>query len=207
MLLRGDGGFRHRFAFVHLGQALIVIIYNSVVIATFFIDFQEAFENHNLPSSAQLDLTIGTAKINGCAFHSGGRHLTGDGPFVDQVIQLALIRLGHFDVVRAAHHICGADTFVRFLRVLGFVFVHPRRRRDKIFAELGLDRRAGFVNRFGCHVDAVGPHVGDETRFIETLSGVHGLPCAHAKLAAGFLLQGRCHERGRGVAACRFGLS
>ena len=72
---------------------------------------------------------------------------------------------------------------MRFLRILRLVFVHARTGRQVFFAELFLDRVTRRHDCLGRHVDAVGTHVGDQTRFIQTLGRAHRLASTHAELA------------------------
>ena len=89
---------------------------------------------------------------------------------------------------------------MRFLRILGLVLVHARAVGHVCGAEAALDLIARGHHRLGGHVDAVGPHVGDVAGLIQTLRRTHALLGPHAELAAGFLLQGRCHEGRIGIA-------
>ena len=108
--------------------------------------------------------------------------------------------------VRCLGHVGRADTFVRFLRVLGLVLVDAWLGRDVVPAVPGGDGIARPGHGFGRHVDTVGPHVGDMSGFIQALRRRHAGLGAHAEFAAGFLLQGRGHEGRAGVAAGRLGL-
>ena len=89
---------------------------------------------------------------------------------------------------------------MRFLRILGLVLVHARAVGHISRAEAILDRIAGGHHGFGRHVDAIGPHIGDMPRLIQTLRRRHAGLGAHAELAAGLLLQGGGHEGRIGVA-------
>ena len=113
-----------RLAFGDLGQA--GIFFGAVIITAFFIDLHEAVKQHHLTGGAQADLAIVAGNINGGAFQPGRFHLAGQRALPDQIIELALIGVGDFQRGGIAGHIRGADTFVGFLRVFGFVFVHAR---------------------------------------------------------------------------------
>ena len=79
---------------------------------------------------------------------------------------------------------------MRLLGVFGLVLIHPRRFWQEVLAKSRADCIAGGHHRLGGHVDPVCSHVGDMPRLIEALSRAHGLARAHAKFAAGLLLQG-----------------
>ena len=93
-----------------------------------------------------------------------------------------------------------------FLSVFGFVLIDARLFRDVFVAITIGNRTARHLDRFRRHVDAIGSHVGDVTRFIKALGGAHGLTRAHAELAAGLLLQGGGHEGCGRIARRGFGL-
>ncbi len=203
MLLGRDAFLVGHFALHDLRQAAFVFVF---VVAAFFVNLQKAIEQHDLPGRAQAHLTICAGDINRGAFHAGGGHLAGDGALPDQIIQAALVHLGGAQLFGSEPHVGGADTFMRFLRVLGLVFVHARAVRQIGGPEAALDFIARSHHRLGCHVDAIGPHIGDVPRLVQTLCGVHALLGPHAELAAGLLLQRRCHEGRIGVAAGGFRL-
>ena len=186
-------------ALFDLRQTLVVFV--RAVVAAFLVDTQEAVEQHDLTVGTQHDLPILAANIHGRAFHPRRFHLAGQRALPDQIIQLALIGILDLCLRCVDHHIRRADTFVRLLRVLRLVFVDAGVLRDVIVAKLRLDRVARTGHRFWCHVDAVGPHIRDESGLIQALCNAHALLCAHAEFTASFLLQGRGHEGWAGVAA------
>ena len=198
-VVEGVGDQTRGLALGDRGQAGAVL--SVVVVATLVIDAQEAVEQHHLAGGAQADLVVGAGDLDRGPLHPGGLHLAGDGPLPDQVVQLALIVRGDLQLVRRQHHVGRPDALMRLLRVLGLVLVHARRFRQVLVAELGLDRVAGGHHGLGGHVDAVGPHVGDQPGLVQALRRRHAGLGAHAHLAAGLLLQGRGHEGRPGVAA------
>ena len=206
MLFGGDAAFLGLVALVDLGQAVVVVIIRCGIVAAFLVDLEEPIEEHDLAGGAQADLLIGTFDLDRGAFEAGGGHLAGERALPDQVIELALVGVGNLDLAGVARHVGGPDALVRFLRVLGLVLVHARAVGDVFGAVAILDGIAGGVHGLGGHVDAVGPHVGDEAGLVEPLRRAHGLAGAHAELAAGLLLQGGGHEGGRGVARGGLGL-
>ena len=176
-------------------------VFAVVVVAALVIDPQESVELHHLTRGAQAHLPVGAGDLDRGALHPGGLHLAGDGAFPDQVIQLALIVGGDLQLVGRQHHVGRPDAFMRLLRVLGLVLVHARALGQVGLAEAGPDRVTGGHHRLGGHVDAVGPHIGDQPSLIEALGCRHAGLGAHAQLAAGLLLQGRGHERRPRIAA------
>ena len=89
MLFRIDLGLGGLLALVDLRQALVVVI--DDIVAAFFVDPQEAVEQHDLAGGAQADLAVLAADLDRGAFHPGAFHLAGQGAFPDQVVKLALI--------------------------------------------------------------------------------------------------------------------
>ena len=199
MLFGCDGPLVHLVALIDLGQALVVLVHH--IVTAFLIDPQETVELHDLTGGAQADLFILAADLYRRALQPGAFHLTGQRALPDQIIQLALVRFGQFQRGGILGHVRGPDTFVRFLGVLGLVFIDTRGRWHVFRAKPVLDRIAGHRHRLGGHVDTVGPHISNVTGLIQTLGGAHGLARTHAEFAAGFLLQGRRHERGGRVPA------
>ena len=179
------GGYR--IARHDLRQAAFVFIF---VVAAFFINLQKPVKHHNLTRGAQTNLTIGRGHFNRRAFHPGGSHLAGNRAFPDQFIQFALIGFGQAQIIRCRRHISRADTFMRLLRILGLVFVDARRIGHIGRTEPALDLVTRLCHRFGGHINAVGPHIGDVARLIQPLCRRHARFGPHAKFAAGLLLQG-----------------
>ncbi len=79
---------------------------------------------------------------------------------------------------------------MRFLCILGLVFINARAGGHEIRAIAFADGIARGGYGFWGHIDAVCAHIGDISGLIKALGRAHGLPCAHAKFAAGLLLQG-----------------
>ena len=204
MLFGGDGSFCQGFRGHDLRQALVVFIDNLV--APLFVDLQKPVKQHNLARRAQPNLPILAANFYGGPLHPGGFHLAGDGALPNKVIQAALVGIGQFQRAGVFIHVCGADTFMRFLGIFCLVFIHARALGHVFGPEAGGNCAAGGSHGFGGHVDAIGAHIGDMACLVEALGGVHALACAHAEFAAGFLLQGRGHEWRRWVAAGGLGL-
>ena len=96
---------------------------------------------------------------------------------------------------------------MRFLRILRLVLIVAWALRYIFRAKTILHRVPCGGDRFGGHIDPVGPHIGNVPGLVEALCRAHRLACAHAELSAGLLLQGGRHERRAGVAAGRFGFN
>ena len=58
---------------------------------------------------------------------------------------------------------------MRFLRVLGLVFINARRVWHIGRPEPPLDFIARLGHSLGRHINTVGPHIGDVARFIKAL--------------------------------------
>ena len=103
---------------------------------------------------------------------------------------------------------------MRFLGILGLGRVLARHRRQIGLAERLEDRVAGGGDGFAGHLNAVGPHIGDEAdglaadldAFIEALGDLHGSRRGEAELARGLLLQRRGAEGRVGMALDRLAL-
>ena len=91
------------------------------------------------------------------------------------------------------------------LCVLGLVFIDARAGGHVVLAEFRSNRVTRGCHGFWCHVDAIGPHVGDQASLIQPLGGVHCHPRTKPEFTAGFLLQSRRHEGGGRVAVGGFG--
>ena len=97
---------------------------------------------------------------------------------------------------------------MRFLGVLRLGRIETRLFRQHIglAAIIAGDHVAYGGHGFAGDLHAVGPHIGDVAIFIQVLRHPHGVAGAEAQPARCFLLQGRCGERRRRVAAHRLGL-
>ncbi len=187
MLLGCDSQLLGLLALRELGQAAFVIV--TTIVTALFVDGDKPVEENDLTGGPQDHLLVVAGDIDRRPLKPRGGHLARDGAFIDQIVELALVGIGRPQLFRRQAHICGPDTLVGFLRVLGLVLVHPRACGQVITAEPILDRIPRGHDRLGGHVDPVGAHIGDVARLIEALGGRHGLARAHAEFAAGFLLE------------------
>ena len=135
-------------------------------------------------------------------FEPRGRHLASQCAVVDQFIQARVIA----GCATRAVEIGRPDRLVRFLRILDLALILPRLVGHEARIVATGNRLPRGADRFGRHVDAVGPHVGDEAVFVETLSHTHRVAGREAELARGLLLQRRGCERRRRVSGERLGL-
>ena len=94
---------------------------------------------------------------------------------------------------------------MRFLRILGLVFIQARLIGHIACAKACLNRAARCRHRFGGHVNAIGAHIGDMPCLIQALRRRHAGLGPHAKLAGCFLLQGAGHKGRVRVARCGLG--
>ena len=184
-------------------QALFILIIRAVI-AAFLINLDEAVEGQNRTGCTQLGRACVHVDIDADLVKNRSRHLTGDGPLPDQRVEPQLILIEHVgNVVRLAREQGWADGLVGLLRVLGLGFIEAR-----VFGHVGRavvagDQVPGAIQRFLGQLNAVGPHVGDQTHglaadfhaFVEFLRHAHGVGGGEPELAAGFLLQGRSGER------------
>ena len=140
----------------------------------------------NTPLGAQLEIT--SADLNTGRQILGRRHLTGHELTPDQLIQALGITLHTLQISLLELDVGGANRFVRFLRAF-LTAVRVRLLWQVILTK-------GFFNIVARHADGidrkigrVGTHVGDITRFIQTLGHHHGLLHTEAQARTGSLLQ------------------
>ncbi len=135
-------------------------------------------------------------------------HLRRDGAVPDHLVDPGLHRpdLGSDFGGRAEAVACWADGLVGLLRVLDLLGVRARGVRHELGAESLGDGGAGGGERGLRQRRAVGSHVGDVALLVERLRGAHRLGRRQPQLAAGFLLEGRGHERRRGTTTVGAGL-
>ena len=193
MLLGVDRVLFSLLALGQLRQTLVVIICGTVILA-FFVDGNESIKHHDLTISAQHNLFISAGDIHDSTLQTGGGHLACHGAFVDQIIKLALVCIRNFRVFSADSHIGGANALMCFLRVLRFILIHARLVGKICLTKSALYRITCAGHRFRGHINAVCPHIGDQPGLIQALRDTHRLFGPHAKLAACFLLQCRCHK-------------
>ncbi len=198
-----------RCAAIAAGQArqagFIVLVVRRLLVAGFAVQHQESRRDHHLAGGAQAVAAIIIIEIDAGALQPGAGHLAGDGAVPDQRIEFLRIRIRP---ARPAREIRRADGFVRLLGVLGLGGIEPR-----LFGQhIGLgsiilrDQIAHGGHGFAGNLHAIGAHVGDAAIFIQALRDAHRVAGVEAQPARSLLLQGRCGERRRGVAADWLGL-
>ena len=171
-------------------------------VGALFVGGEESAEGDDGAAGAEAGVVSAVeigADLDRRSLSLGVGHLAGHGALPDQVVEAELLTaelLGHLR--RSAEGVTGrTDRLVGLLRGLLLARVLTWGLRDEfgtvefghLFASGG-DRLPG--QRRG-----VRTHIGDVAVLVERLRRAHGLTCAHAQLAAGFLLQGRGGERGR----------
>ena len=146
--------------------------------------------------TGEVDVPAGRAKLR---VFRGNRHrlklqprfghLRGDGPFPDQGIEVFLAAL-EIQFVRGFHiGACGTNRFVGFLRVFRFRRVLPGGLAEVLVSVPFLHAAAGRADGFAGKMHAVGPHVGDDSLFVQPLCDLHRLPGRQSQFAVRFLLQ------------------
>jgi hypothetical protein len=137
------------------------------------------------------------------------RHLTGNEPLPDQVVQAELVRIEEgADLLRVALSRRRTDRLVRFLSQTAPGAVDTRSYRNQLRTVLRGDHSPRLGNRRLRDGDRVGPHIRDQAdalaavdrdALVELLRDGHRPPGREAELSSGFLLQGRGNERARWV--------
>ena len=164
-----------------------------LVFGRFGIQFQETVEQHGLARSDETLLRIADLDIDHRPFGLGRRHLRGDRPFPDQIVQPFFGRSG---VDHGLIHVRRADRFVRFLCSFRFGFIVADFRI--FFTEKLDDLRFRRSDRLSGQVHRIGTHISDIPRLVQPLRYRHRLAHRHTEFAPGFLLQrGRGERRGR----------
>ena len=136
------------------------------------------------------------------------RHLRGDEPLPDQLVEPVLVRLQiRLQLLRTASHVGGPDGFVGALHPRGLLRLVGVGRLRQVRFGVALPnevshRRDGRVR----HLRRVGSHVGDETdrpiltdflALVEILRRAHGAAGGEAELLGRLLLQRAGGERAR----------
>lgn len=198
-----------------LGQATIFLVFRIVVLLV-GVCGDETVEPNDRTDGTQLRgaRSIDRLDLGGGALDFGRLHLAGDGALPDQLIEPHLVGIEILpDRCRGAHEIRRADRFVRFLGVLGFGRILARLFRQVFRTEFLGNGIACGVDCLGCHLHAVGSHIGDQTgglaadlhAFIEALRHLHGAAGREAETRRGGLLQRRGGEGRAGIALGRLG--
>ena len=139
---------------------------------------------------------------------SGLRHLRGDGPLPDEVVQPQLVAVeGRRHALGGTQHGGGPDRFVRLLGVPRTRLVPAVLRQRVRGAVLGLHELGDLEEGRVGDVHRVGPHIGDQPdgsltgqrdAFVQPLGDRHRLARGVAELPRGLLLQRGRRERGCG---------
>src|SRR6185437_15127872 len=197
MLLRPDGLANHRLALGHRRQAAACALLLVGVVAILVVELEEAVELDDRAGGAQHDPPIAGGDIDRDLIEDRRFHLARHGAFPDQLVEaelIALERAAHR--LRAGEEVGRADRLVGLLRVLDLVLVDARARRRVLAAVVAGYELLGGDQRIVREVDAVGPHIGDETdrlatyidALVEALGERHRPAGAEAELARGLLL-------------------
>ena len=200
MLLGADLLLGRRVAFGQARQQLGIIV--VAVVAAFFVEREEAGEDHHLSGRAQRMATAAVDHVDRRALQPGARHLARQRPLEDQVVEPRMIARARLVAAKLGR----ADRFMRFLRILRLGLILAR-LFGQVSAVIAVrDRLARGGNGAAVHLHAVGSHIGDRAILIELLRDPHRVAGRKTELAGGFLLQRRCGEGRRGIAGERLGL-
>ena len=208
MLFRHDGGARHGLALADVGQDAFGLVV-AVFVASFLVKAEETVECHHRAGGAQLGAPVRRGHVNGHLVEHRVRHLAGHGAFPDEVVKPRLVLVqARLEIAWPAGDVGGADGLVRLLGVLGLGFVDARRIGHVGRAVGGIDLAPAGGDGLAGHLDAVGPHIGDQAdgfaadvdALVKPLGDLHGVLGAEVQLARRFLLQRRRGERRRRVA-------
>ena len=185
----------------------------GVFLARLLIDGEPAGEPLHLPDRAEERLA--RDDVHRRHVELGGRHLAGDEPVPDELVEVELVRLEvRADPFGREVETRRADRFVGVLRRLALAEV-ARRLRQVVGAERLPDVLAHRVERLGGDARRVGTHVGDEAdraelaevlSFVEPLREAHRAGHREAEAARGLLLQLAGRERRGRVPAAPLGL-
>ena len=137
-------------------------------------------------------------------------HLRGDRALPDHRVEAELVRLQEpLHAIGRARHVGRPDRLVGLLRALRPRLVVTRLVECVGNAEFAHDDVPGLLQRALGDVQRVGPHIRDEANgsarahrdaFVQLLREDHRALHRVAELPRRLLLEGRCRERGRGVA-------
>ena len=201
MLGRLDPGLGRGVALTQRRHPRAVLVVGFLV-AAFFVEREEAGEEHHLAGRAQHRAAGAVGQFDGRALEPRRRHLAGQRAVEDQAVEPRMIAARGIGLAEIGR----ADRFMRFLRILDLGGVMARLVGDVAGVIAVGDRAAGGADRFGGHLHAVGAHVGDQPVLVERLGDAHRVAGREAELARRFLLQRRGGERRRRVAPERLGL-
>ena len=112
MLLGADLLLGRRIAFGQARQQLGIIV--VAVVAAFFVEREEAGEDHHLSGRAQRMATAAVDHVDRRALQPGARHLARQRPLEDQVVEPRMIARARLVAAKLGR----ADRFMRFLRIL-----------------------------------------------------------------------------------------
>ena len=212
MLQRVDVAALQRVLGGHRRQHAVVVFSRGTgfrLVSVFAVELQEPVERDDGAVGAQ-GLALAVHDIHDNLIQFRRLHLGRDGALPDQVVQAALVvRQAVDDAVGRASGLGRADRLVRFLGVLDFADVFARCGRDVVGAVGVFDVLADGGDGFAGHLDAIGPHVGDQASgltvdvdaFVKLLCQTHRLLRTKTQFPGCFLLQRRGREGRRRIAA------
>ena len=96
------------------------------IVAALLIGPHVAVKDNRLPGCPQADLSVSALHLDGRPLETRGFHLARHRAFPDEVIKFPLAGLACFQAPGTKRQVCGANAFMRLLRVLCLVFVDAR---------------------------------------------------------------------------------
>ena len=186
------------------------------IVFAFAVKLHEAIKRDDRARRTECHGTVSREHVDTDLIQNGSFHLACQRTLPDQRVELKLIRVQIlFNRIWRAADVRWTYCLVCFLRVLGFGFVFPGRRRQ-ILGPVGfLNNIAGSRDRFARHLHAICSHVGDQTNslaadthtLIKVLRRLHGFASTKVELSRCFLLHRRGRKRWCRVTACLFALN
>ena len=190
------------------------MLFGIAVIAAFLVEFEKTVERNDRATRPKRQPVVipGRARgpeVDGNLVEHGGGHLARHGPFPNQIVEFELVRIQTGESLGQPADIGRADRLVGFLGVLRLARIRPGAFGHVIGSIGRSDMAAGLIDGLSGHLNAVGPHIGDQAdglaadvdAFIEALGDLHGLAGGEMQFAGRFLLKRRGGERRRRISA------
>jgi len=201
LLRRFDTRLRGSIPLAERGHAGALFVFRLFV-AALLVEREKAGEEDNLAGRTENCPARSVGQLDGGAFQASRRHLARERPIIDKLVEARVIAGRSARLAEVGR----TDCLVGLLRVLRLARVAARLVGHVAAVIAVRDRLASGADRLLRHVDAVGPHVGDQPVLVERLGDPHRVASREAELARGLLLKRRSGERRRRVLGEGFGL-
>ena len=179
---------------IALGQrgeqaAVVIAVIARPFVAVFDIKLQKAIEHNHRSGRPHLRAAMRGLNGDGGLVQFGAGHLAGHRSLPDQLVELKVfVAQPGRQIPRQARRIGRSDGFMRFLGVFGLGPVYPGFGRQIAVTGLTGDDPANGADRLLPHLNAIGPHVGDQANrlaadvnaFVKALGDAHGSGGAEA---------------------------